>query len=411
MIPIIKSVWPLLLGIFLLMIGHGIQGPLLAIRGYIEGFGPETMSWIMSGYFFGMLVGSRFNVFLIERVGHVRVFAALASLISASLILFAISPNPIFWFCLRVVIGLCFSGVFIASESWLNHGAPNKYRAQTISAYLIIQLFGMLAAQTLLNIAEPSEYILFALVSVIVSFSFAPILLSVKPAPIYTTAKRLKIKELYKISPFGCISMIFFGGISSLLFVMSPIYCTEQGYNTYQISIIMASALISSIIFQIPISWISDRCDRRVLIVICSNLGALILACNFFLDDTFLVKLILLSLVCSITMPLYSTIIAYTNDYLEVEDMPAASGGLIFLAGIGSCLMPILCGYLIEKFGPNMFFLLLMLLFLLICIYGLYRMSIRSTSEQVNATTQVTLNTQITPIAVDIVQGEALKSR
>ena len=110
-------------------------------------------------------------------------------------------------------------------------------------------------------------------------------------------------------------------------------------------------------------------------------------------------------------MPLYSTIIAYTNDYLEVEDMPAASGGLIFLAGIGSCLMPIICGYLIKSFGPNMFFLLLMLLFLLICIYGLYRMSIRSTSEQVSATTQVALNTQITPIALDIVQGEALKGK
>ena len=99
------------------------------------------------------------------------------------------------------------------------------------------------------------------------------------------------------------------------------------------------------------------------------------MASNFFLDDTFLVKLILISGVCSITMPLYSTIIAYTNDYLKVEDMPAASGGLIFLAGIGSCFMPILCGYLIENFGSNMFFVALMLLFLLICIYGLYRMS------------------------------------
>ena len=411
MFPIIKSVWPLLLGIFLLMIGHGIQGPLLAIRGNIEGFGPEIMSWVMSGYFIGMLAGSKLNVLLIERVGHVRVFAALASLISASLILFAISPNPIFWFFLRVIIGLCFSGVFIVSESWLNHGAPNQYRAQTISIYLIIQLFGMLAAQIILNGAEPSGYILFALVSVIVSFSFAPILLSVAPAPIYQTAKRLKIRELYKTSPFGCISMIFFGGISSLLFTMAPVYCTEQGYSTYQISILMGSALISSIIFQIPISWISDRFDRRILIIICSVFGAVGMACNFFLVDTFLVKLILLSFVCSITMPLYSTIIAYTNDYLEIEDMPAASGGLIFLAGMGSCLMPILCGYLIKSYGPSMFFLLIMLLFLLICIYGLYRMSMRSTSEQVSATTQVALNTQITPIAVDIVQGEALKSK
>ena len=91
--------------------------------------------------------------------------------------------------------------------------------------------------------------------------------------------------------------------------------------------------------------------------------------------------------------------------------MPAASGCLICLAGIGSCPTPIVCCYAIKSFGPNMFFLLLMLLFLLICIYCLYRMSMRSTSEQVSASTQVALNTQITPIAIDIVQGEALKGK
>ena len=409
MFPIIRSTWALLIGIFFLMIGHGIQGPLLAIRGKLEGFGPDLMALVMSGYFLGLLLGSRVTIQLIEKVGHVRVFAALASLISASLILFAVTPNPLIWFFLRVLIGFCFSGVFVVSESWLNDNAPNKFRAQTISVYLIIQLFGMLSAQILLNLGEPSGYFLFAVVSIIVSLSFAPILLTVSPAPIYKTAKRLRIRELYKISPFGCVSMIFFGGISSLIFAMSPVYFTELNYSTYQITLIMGSAFVSSMIFQLPISWISDAFDRRNLIVLSAIFGATILGLNFVLPDVFLTKLILISLVCAITMPLYSTIIAYTNDYLEVEDMPSASGGLIFLAGVGSCLMPLFCGYLMKTFGPNTFFIILMLLFLMISIYGLYRMSVRSTSEQISTTSNVALNTYISPVAVDIAQEEALK--
>ena len=136
------------------------------------------------------------------------------------------------------------------------------------------------------------------------------------------------------------------------------------------------------------------------MIVLSTIFGATILGLNFVLPNVFLTKLILISLVCAITMPLYSTIIAYTNDYLEVEDMPSASGGLIFLAGVGSCLMPLFCGYLMKTFGPNTFFIILMLLFLMISIYGLYRMSVRSTSEQISTTSNVALNTYISPVAV-----------
>ena len=411
MYPIIKSTWALLLGIFLLMIGYGVQGPLLAIRGKFEGFGVDTMSWIMSGYFLGLLLGSQITVKLIDQVGHVRVFAALASLISASLLLFAITPNPFAWFALRIIIGFCFSGVFIVSESWLNDGAPNRYRAQTISIYLIVQLFGMLGAQILINFGETSGYFLFALVSVIVSLSFAPILLTVNSAPIYKTAKRLSVIELYHISPFGCISMIFFGGISSLIFSMTPVFFTELNYSTYQITLAMGLALISSMALQLPISWVSDTLDRRSLIVFSTLIGAFIIGIGFLCPDTFVVKLLLVSIVCAIAMPLYPTIIAYTNDYLNHEDMAAASGGLIFLASLGSCIMPVVCGYLIKNFGPNMFFILLMLLFLMISIYGFYRMAVRSTSEQLNTTSHVTLNTVISPVGVEIAQEEALKSK
>ena len=144
MLYLIRNAWALLLGMLLLMIGNGVQGTLLGIRGSIEGFAPDVMSYLMSAYMVGMLIGSQIAPILISHVGHVRVFAALASLISASFIGFAIFVDPISWFLLRLLVGFCFSGVYVASESWLNEAASNENRGKTMSVYMIVQMSGIL---------------------------------------------------------------------------------------------------------------------------------------------------------------------------------------------------------------------------------------------------------------------------
>ena len=190
---VIKNSWALLLGMFLLMLGNGVQGTLLGIRGALEGFTPGAMSLIMSGYFVGFLGGSQMAPYMIRRVGHVRVFAALASMISAALILYAALPNEYAWFALRVIVGFCFSGVYVVAESWLNDAATNETRGQALSAYLIVQMMGIVAAQWLLNFADVGGFILFIIISVAVSVSFAPILLSVSPAPVFQTTKPMSL--------------------------------------------------------------------------------------------------------------------------------------------------------------------------------------------------------------------------
>ena len=169
MLTVLRNTWALLLGILLLMLGNGMQGTLLGIRGGIGGFTTFQMSVVMSCYFVGFLFGSRLAPDMIRRVGHVRVFAALGSMISAVLVMYAAAPEWIVWAVLRVLIGFSFSGVYITAESWLNNASTNETRGQSLSLYLIVQMIGIIVAQMLLNVGDPSGYILFIIPSVLVS--------------------------------------------------------------------------------------------------------------------------------------------------------------------------------------------------------------------------------------------------
>ena len=160
MIQVLSSAWALLLGMGLLMVGNGMQGTLLGIRGEIEGFSTLQMSFVMSAYFVGFLGGSRMAPGMIRRVGHVRVFAALGSFISAVMILYPTFTDPIAWSIGRIVIGFCFSGVYVTAESWLNNAASNANRGKALSLYMIVQTGGIVAAQGLLLTADPSGFVL-----------------------------------------------------------------------------------------------------------------------------------------------------------------------------------------------------------------------------------------------------------
>ena len=189
MFKVFISSWALLLGMGLLMVGNGMQGTLLGTRGSIEDFSTFNMSIVMSAYFVGFLGGSRIAPGMIRRVGHVRVFAALASMISAVMILYPTFPNVAVWTLGRVLIGFCFSAVYVTAESWLNNAATNENRGQTLSVYMIVQTFGIVIAQALLLTADPSGFVLFVIPSVLVSLAVTPILLSISPTPAFDTTK------------------------------------------------------------------------------------------------------------------------------------------------------------------------------------------------------------------------------
>ena len=382
MLGVLRVSWPLLLGVMMLMVGNGVQGTLLGIRGAMEGFSTFEMSIVMSAYFVGFLGGSRLAPELIRRVGHVRVFAALGSLISAILVLFPLLPDVIAWTLMRVLIGFCFSGVYVTAESWLNNTATNETRGQALSAYMIVQMLGIIISQALLNVGDPSGFLLFIIPSVLVSLAFTPILLSASPAPVFDTIQPLSFRRLFRISPLGCVGMLLTGGVFSAMFGMSSVWGTLAGLSVQNISIFVAALYVGGLVLQYPIGWASDRMDRRQLIFGLSAVGAAVMLMAYAFAPPFLMLLVVAVFLGGISNPLYSLLIAHTNDFLRKEDMAAASSGLIFLNGFGAILGPLVTGWIMTHLGPGGFFLFIAVLFAALAAYAAWRMTRRAAPQE-----------------------------
>ena len=409
MLLVMQGSWALLLGMLFLQLGNGLQGTLLGVRGELEGFSTFEMSVVMSAYFLGFLGASKLVPDLIRRVGHVRVFAALASFISAILILYPLLVNPWVWTGGRVIIGFCFCGVYIAAESWLNNAATNENRGQLLSSYMVVQMAGIVAAQLLLLTGDPSGFELFVLISVLVSISFAPILLSITPTPAFETTKPMSIKELFSTSPLGCVGMFFLGGIFSAQFGMAPVFGTSADLSLLQISIFVAAFYIGAMVFQFPVGWLSDRMDRRILIVVTSAIGFIASVIAIFGENIFIILLGSAFFIGGMSNPLYSLLIAYTNDFLEPDDMASASGGLLFLNGLGAISGPLFTGYLMTEIGPIGFFVILAALLGVLTVYGFYRMTQRGISD-VDTSSYATVLPTTSAVAVEIAQELAIEA-
>ncbi|WP_102110095.1 MFS transporter [Oceaniglobus roseus] len=409
MLNVLRSSWPLLLGMGLLMVGNGLQGTLLGVRGSIEGFSTFEMSVIMSAYFLGFLGGSRRAPEMIRRVGHVRVFAALGSFISAILILYPTITDPWVWVGLRVLIGFCFSAVYVTAESWLNNAATNETRGQSLSLYMIVQMLGIISAQGIVVLGDPSGFVLFVVPSVLVSISFAPILLAANPTPAFETTKPMSLRALYTASPLGCIGMFLLGGIFSAQFGMASVYGTQAGLSVPEISLFIATIYVGGLVVQYPIGWISDRVDRRILICALALVGAAATATGATLGHVYVVLLGVGFVIGGVSNPLYALLIAYTNDYLQREDMAAASGGLLFINGVGAIAGPVTTGWAMGLIGPAGFWVFMMVLTLLLGVYALYRMTQRPAPSADESSAYIKVLPTASPVALEAAQEWAVE--
>ena len=379
MLRVLAQSWPLLLGVMLLMVGNGVQGSLLGIRGALEGFSTFQLSIVMSAYFLGFLGGSRLAPEMIRRVGHVRVFSALGSMISAVLILYPLFLDWVSWSAMRVVIGFCFSGIYVTAESWLNNTASNETRGQALSAYMIVQMLGIIAAQGLLAMGDPGGFGLFIIPSVIVSLAFMPLLLAATPAPTFDTIKPMSFVQLFHTSPLGCAGMLLTGGVFSAMFGMAAVYGAMSAMTIGQIAVFVAAMYVGGLILQYPVGWLSDRMDRRVLIAGMAGAGAVVMALAAALPLPFAFEVLVAALLGGVINPLYSLLIALTNDHLTKAEMPGASAGLIFLNGFGAIFGPVVAGWLMGLVGPKGYFLVIGVLFAVLGAYAAYRITRRAT--------------------------------
>jgi MFS family permease len=377
---ILRGTWALLLGIALLMLGHGLQGTLLGVRANLEAFPAAVTGLVMSGYYVGLLIGSLRVPVLVARVGHVRVFAALLSLGSTTILVQAKFVDPYTWFLMRLLTGYCFAGAFIVAESWLNGSASNENRGQLLSLYMVVQMGGMAAGQFLLNLADPGRFDLFILVSVLVSVAAVPMLLTAVAAPVVTRRGDIGLLALYRLSPLGVVGIAGVGVATSSLFSMGPVYASEEGLSVAAISTFMAAVIMGGVVFQIPVGRLSDRLDRRWVIAAVALLAAVVVlppailpqVPNYLLFPGFF-------LVGGLSLPLYALCVAHTNDFLSPEQMVGASSALILAFGVGAAAGPTLTALAMQFVGPIGFPLFLAVVHLALGLFSLYRMTRRST--------------------------------
>ncbi|WP_226627148.1 MFS transporter [Alloyangia pacifica] len=401
MITVLSGVWALLLGIVLIMLGNGMHFTLIGLRGAIESFSPTALAIITSGYFVGFLSGAQVTPRLIRRVGHVRVFAALGSFMSAGLIAFPLVTEPWAWTALRVLVGFCMSGVYVTAESWMNHAATNETRGKVLSAYMIAQTLGLIGAQGLLTLGDAGTSALFIGASILVSISFAPILLSITPVPAVEVTRPMSLFKLFHFAPLSTVGIFLLGSVYATQSGMGPVFGSEIGLTAPQISLFIAMLFAGALLLQYPIGWLSDQMDRRMLIFGGSIVGAA--ACAFgWLTGGGLVALLVAAFIAGgVTTPLYALFLAYTNDSLAPEDMPAASGGLVFTFGLGAISGPLVTGWGMQVIGPYAFWLVLAATFAIIALYALYRMTQRTAPPKEDAESYLNVLPSSSPVAVE----------
>ncbi|HEV8036767.1 MFS transporter [Yoonia sp.] len=407
MFQVFTGSWALFVGMFMLMVGNGLQGTLLGLRGEAEGFSTFELSIVMSAYFLGFLFSSRYTPELIRRVGHVRVFAALGSMISAVLVAYPVLIEPWAWTIGRVIIGFCFCGVYITAESWLNDASSNENRGKALSLYMITQMAGIVFAQWIVSQGDISGYVLFIIPSILVSLAFAPVLLSVRPMPAFASTKPMKLRDLIKASPLACFGMFMLGGVFSAQFGMSAVYGSRVGLTVSEISLFISAIYIAALILQYPIGWLSDRMDRRALIVWISLIGAAGSMIAFLVPGYYVLIVISGAIVGGMSNPLYALLIAYANDYLEKEDMAAASGGLLFINGVGAIAGPLTVGFIMDSIGDNGFWLFTAVLMASVGFYGIYRATQRSREHLETESVTVPyapVSAASTPVAAELAQ-------
>ena len=373
----IMESWPLFLGMLLLMISNGLLVTLLTLRATDLGFTQTEIAFMQAAYPLAALFGCLVAPKIVARVGHIRSFGALASLCSTAALIHMVTADPWSWAAMRALAGFCFPGLYVVAESWLNGRADNRTRAGLLSIYFITQTGGVALGQLLLGIPDRDGNLLFVIVSVLISLSLVPMLLSADRGQAFEAPARLSVRELFGLSPLG-LSVSFLNGLSQGAFYVGlGLFGVAIGLPASQVGLLVAAGTLGGVLGQFPLGALSDRIDRRL--VIAGAAGVALIAClAVWMTATRLADGPLLyaavALVGAFTLPLYSLGVAHTNDRLAPAQMVAASGGLVLVMNVGIVLGPPAGGLAITYLGAPALFACLALLQGATALLAVYRL-------------------------------------
>ena len=406
-IETLRKTWPLFLGMSFLMLGNGLQGTLVSWRATYEGFSPSVVGWIMTAYYVGFLAGSLLTNRLIKGVGHIRVFAALASLASAAVLVQILYITPSVWLVMRLLIGFCFAGTYVIVEGWLNASADNKSRGQILSFYMMVSYGGLAGGQFLLKVADPAQFELFLIASILLSFALVPVLITRTQAPEIIESESMTIRKISRIAPAG-VASIFVSSISQgAMFGMGAVYAVNVGMNVSEVALLMSLFISFGALSQWPLGWLSDMFDRRLVVLVASIISVALCLVLLELDVKSISFYLVYGLLGAMILPIYSIGVAHTNDRLRPDQMANASSTIVLLFGIGATLGPISVGYILKIYGNSSYFIYLALVNLVTAIIVLYYIFQREAVPDEEQISYQIVPERPTAVAMDAVAQEA----
>ncbi|MCK8786835.1 MFS transporter [Roseomonas sp. NAR14] len=378
-LPVIAA---LLVGFGLLQMGNTLQGTLLAVRGGMEGFSPTVIGLIGGAFFAGMMAGSLAAGRMIRRVGKTRSFAALASLASMVPLIHLLWIDPVAWVAARALTGFCFAGLFMVVESWLNGAAANEVRGQILSLYGMTGLVAGVVGQLLLPVADPAGFVPFAVVSIILTIAVLPVTLSQAQAPATSGEPvRIDLLRLHAQAPFGVVAAFLCGVSVGAFFSLGPVLAGAIGFGQRGIALFMAAGATGAAAMTWPLGALSDRIDRRMLVVATALVAAAVLGAMALLTPAEAPSWLYLALVFvfgGLVVPTYSVVLAHVNDSVAPSEFVAASGGMLIVQGAGAALGPLAIGAAMTAGGPRSLLWLTVLAQALIALCGAWQMARRA---------------------------------
>ncbi len=344
----------LLSGVSMLVVGTGLLFSAIGAQAGLARFSGLVTGLIMSAYFAGFIFGTYACPVIIRRVGHIRAFAAMASIASTLPILHALWLNPWSWGALRFITGVCLVGLYIVVESWLNVVVTRQQRGKVFAAYMAVSGVSMALGQWLILVGDRFGFVPFALVSILFSFALLPITLTPVNEPRPTEAPKLGLVELFAISPIGVIGALASGLLSGAFYSLGHVFGQGVGFSEAGIATFMAATILGGAVFQWPVGHLSDRNDRRwVLFWVCVGC-ATVAGTGFYLAREYEGSLIFLGMLYGgLAFTIYGLSVAHVNDLIDRSRVLEVTGGLLLLHGVGATVGPTLAGGLMDLLGPE----------------------------------------------------------
>ncbi|MDX8446576.1 MFS transporter [Mesorhizobium captivum] len=375
----IRPLIPLLIAAGILLGGNGLQSTLIALRGAQEGFSATVIGLMGTFYFAGFLLGCLAVTRILKAVGHVRTFSALAAVASVGTLLLVLVIDPVMWCAIRFAGGFCFAGLFTVMEAWLNSGVTNKDRARVLAIYRMVDIGSVTGAQFLIPVFGAGGFAIFAVMSMMITFSLVPVSLGDRSNPAPPEEVKLDLPRVWRISPLGSIGCIAVGVTNSAFRTLSPVYAEEIGMSVADVVTFVSVGIFGGALIQYPLGYLSDRWDRRSVLLTttcCAMVAALTLAFVAH-GDPFLNFVIVFFFGC-FAMPLYSLSAAHSNDRADKGEFVLINAALMLFYSFGAIGGPFAASAVMQHFGPGALFVFSAAVYAILIVVILYRMQVRS---------------------------------